>query len=74
MPQVVGVAQGTNDELVEFMLEHDAWFEMGFAPEIAVRPFYRQLPVFLHVQDGVIERAWFGSPPDASAMREAGER
>jgi len=65
---VLGIVQGTNDDLVAFMLEQGATFDLGHAPEAALRRFYRRLPVFLELRDGVIERAWFDAPPDAATL------
>ena len=71
VPQVVGVARGSNDDLVEFILEHDAYFEMGHAPPAALRRFYRKLPVYLLVRDGVIQSVWVGTAPTAGDVRGA---
>jgi hypothetical protein len=68
-PTVVGVIQGTNDDLVGFMFEHDPFFELAHVPRAGLRRFYRELPVYLLVEDGVIRRAWFERVPEATALQ-----
>jgi uncharacterized membrane protein YphA (DoxX/SURF4 family) len=71
MPVVVGVIQGSNDDLVGFMFEQDPFFELAHVPRAGLRRFYRQLPVYLLVEDGVIRRAWFDAAPEAPALLAA---
>ncbi len=67
VPPVVGVVQGTSDDVATLIFEHDAAFELGYAPRQALKRFYRRLPVFLELADGTITGTWFDRPPPAGA-------
>ncbi len=73
LPEVVGLCQGSNDDLVAFMFEHDPYFELAYAPRAALRRFYRRLPVCLLVREGMIRQAWFDGVPTADQLRTVSE-
>lgn len=72
VPSVVGVFEGTNEEMIEFLFEHGPAFDgLGHSSRTQLRPYYRRLPVVLGVRDGVIVGAWHESVPSVEEVREA---
>lgn len=63
-PKVAAIFAGTNNDSRAFRLEHVPEFPIGHSPEVVLRQYYRRLPVFVLMQDGIIERAWWGAPPE----------
>lgn len=72
VPEVVGVFEGDNRDMVTFLFDFGPEFDaMGHAPRAAVRPYYRRLPVVLAVENGIIRGAWHEkvpSPAEVSAV------
>jgi len=72
VPPVVGVFEGTNEEMVTFLFEHGPAFDgMGHSSRTQLRPYYRRLPVVLGVRDGEIVGAWHETVPSVDEVRDA---
>lgn len=77
-PKVAAVFAGTNQARRAYVLEHVPAFPVGYSPEKALRQYYRRLPVFILMNEGIVERAWWVDPPDpaevaAQSMAERAE-
>jgi len=63
-PPVVGIVEGSNEDMVRFLFEAGPAFDgLGHAPRSQLRRFYRTLPVVFALEDGIIESAWYGKIP-----------
>ncbi len=72
VPPVVGVFQGTNEDMVGVLFEHAPAFDhMGHASRSQLRRFYRELPVVLALRDGEILAAWHDTIPSAEDIASA---
>lgn len=69
VPGVVGVFAGGSRDKRTFILEHVPTYPVGHTPEKVMRQYYRKLPVFALLRDGVVQKAWWGSPPALEELR-----
>jgi uncharacterized membrane protein YphA (DoxX/SURF4 family) len=67
-PMVAAVFAGDNQARRAYVLEHVPAFPVGYSPEKALRQYYRRLPVFILMDDGIVERAWWIDPPDPAQV------
>lgn len=75
VPPVVGVFEGTNEEMITFLFEHGPAFDgIGHSSRTQLRPYYRRLPVVLGVRDGEIVGAWHEVVPSVDEVRAAFSR
>ncbi|MCA9727784.1 MAG: hypothetical protein KC729_08885, partial [Candidatus Eisenbacteria bacterium] len=71
-PTVAAVLGGDNQSRRAWVLEHVPAFPVGHTPMKALRQYYRRLPVFILMKDGIVERAWWVDPPRVSDVVSAG--
>jgi hypothetical protein len=70
LPPVIGVVEGSNEDMVRFLFEAAPSFDgLGHAPRTQLRRFYRTLPVVFLLSDGVIAGAWHGTVPPPAEVR-----
>jgi hypothetical protein len=67
-PSVAAVLAGDNQGRRAYVLEHVPAFPVGYSPEKALRQYYRRLPVFILMNEGIVERAWWIEPPDPAQV------
>lgn len=70
-PTVAAVFAGDNQARRAYVLEHVPAFPVGYSPEKALRQYYRRLPVFILMNEGIVERAWWIEPPDPNQVAAA---
>jgi hypothetical protein len=70
-PTVAAVFAGDNQARRAYVLEHVPAFPIGYSPEKALRQYYRRLPVFVLMNEGIVERAWWIEPPDPAQIAGA---
>jgi uncharacterized membrane protein YphA (DoxX/SURF4 family) len=70
-PTVAAVFAGDNQARRAYVLEHVPAFPVGYSPEKALRQYYRRLPVFILMNEGIVERAWWIEPPDPTQVAAA---
>lgn len=66
--QVVAVLAGDQRAARAFRIEHVPSFPIGYSPETVLRQYYRQVPVFVLLEDGVVARAWWRQPPEPEEL------
>lgn len=70
-PRVLAAYAGTGAEAQQWRMRHLPNFRIAHAPEKALRQYYRQLPVTLLLEDGIVQRVWWGQVPAADELRQA---
>jgi len=66
--QVVAVLAGDQRAARAFRMEHVPTFPIGYSPESVLRQYYRQVPVFVLLEEGVVKQAWWRRPPERSEL------
>ena len=66
--QVVAVLAGDQRAARAFRVDHVPSFAIGYSPEAVLRQYYRQVPVFVLLEDGVVQKAWWRRPPEKSEV------
>ena len=66
--QVVAVLAGDQRAARAFRIEHVPSFPIGYSPETVLRQYYRQVPVFVLLEDGVVKKAWWRKPPERGEL------
>ena len=67
-PKVASVLAGDNQARRAYVLEHVPAFPVGYSSAKAMRQYYRRLPVFILMNEGIVERAWWIDPPDPAQL------
>lgn len=69
--KVAAIFEGTGRETRAFVLEHVPAFPVGHSSEKVLRQYYRELPVFVLMDDGIVVAGWWGEAPTASEVLQA---
>ncbi len=68
---VAAVLGGTKREARAFRVQHVPTFPIGHTPSAVLRQYYRRLPVFVLMKDGIVESAWWGEAPTLQQVQSA---
>ncbi|MBD3235738.1 MAG: hypothetical protein GF330_03455 [Candidatus Eisenbacteria bacterium] len=67
-PRVLAAYAGSAAEAQRWRMRQLPNFRIAHAPQKALRPYYRSLPVTLLLEEGIVQRVWWGHIPAASAI------
>jgi len=70
-PTVAAIFAGSNRARRAFALEHVPSFVVGYSPEKVLRQYYRRLPVYILLEDGIVQASWYGETPSAAEVLES---
>ena len=66
---VIAAVPGGPREAQRWRLQHHPNFPVGYAPQRALRQYYRRLPVTLRLEDGIVRTVWWNEIPTPDQVR-----